>query len=214
MASTALRGDDELDAWLEAHAPLPQVAGIDAPIVVPNAAGMREAEREVSRRWGRYGASAYPSHRGNPLFDPPRAELLARRHGWTADPALPGSSEQPVALEVYPHPAMVALFGLARVLPYKAKKGRTVEMRRLVFLDLLDHLAAVGELQLAGSSRWAEIEDVVDTATRQVDLERVEDEIDAVLCAHLAWRWRHRRESLVVLGDAEQGFVVVPPTPR
>lgn len=213
LASGVVRTEEELDVWLDAHAPSPVVVGIDAPIVVPNASGMREAEKAVSRVWGRYGAGAYPAHRGFAWFDPPRAEVLAQRRGWRPDPALAGSLEEPVALEVYPHPAMVALFGLERVLPYKAKKGRPVDMRRAVFLELLDHLEALPELRLPESRRWAEIRAVVDAATRQVDLERVEDEIDAVLCAHLAWRWRHRRGSLVVHGDAVDGFVVVPPAP-
>jgi predicted RNase H-like nuclease len=35
------------------------------------------------------------------------------------DPARPGTVERPACIEVYPHPAMVALFGLDRVIPYK-----------------------------------------------------------------------------------------------
>lgn len=47
----------------------------------------------------------------------------------------------------------------------------------------------------------------------EVDLERIEDEIDGVFCAHLAWRWA-RRDGLEVYGSAAEGFIVAPPPAR
>src|SRR3546814_14507906 len=81
----------------------------------------------IQRAFGRYNASPYPSNRANPMFDPPRAETLARRFGWSVDPEERGSVGRPVCIEVYPHPAMVSLFGLSSVLPYKSGRGRTPE---------------------------------------------------------------------------------------
>ncbi|GGF47597.1 hypothetical protein GCM10011519_22050 [Marmoricola endophyticus] len=208
VRSGVVRSDAELDAWLAGLAPA--VIGIDAPIVVPNASGMREAERQVGRTWGRFGASAYPSHRGFAHFDPPRAEVLCARQGWAPDPGLTGSPAAPVALEVYPHPAIVALLDLDRVLAYKAKKGRSVADRQAAFRVLLDGLTRVAPLRLGEHPRWAEIRTAVADARRQVDLERVEDEVDGIVCAHLAWRWHHDRDWLTVYGDASAGYVVVP----
>jgi Holliday junction resolvase RusA-like endonuclease len=42
----------------------------------------------------------------------------------------------------------------------------------------------------------------------------VEDELDAIVCAHLAWLWHHRRSSLEVYGDVDVGYIVAPPPPR
>jgi len=50
-------------------------------------------------------------------------------------------------------------------------------------------------------------------ATRPVDLKRIEDEIDAIFCAHLAWLWVTAPEQLTVVGDFDGGYIVTPPAP-
>ncbi len=37
--------------------------------------------------------------------------------------------------------------------------------------------------------------------------------MDAILCAHLAWLWRHQPAVLQVYGDATSGYIVAPPPP-
>ena len=212
-ASASAGSDDEIATWLEEHAPDVEVAAIDAPLVVPNATGMRGAEKAIQRAFGRYDAGAYPSNRANPIFDPPRADVLARRFGWSVDPADRGGPGRPVCIEAFPHPAMVVLFGLDRVLPYKRGRGRTTEQRRVVFARLLDHLTQIPELGLRESARADEIGRTVLAARRPMHLNAVEDELDAILCAHLAWLWHHRPDSLMVYGSLEEGFIVAPPPP-
>lgn len=214
LASAVVRSDDEIADWLGRHVPRPSVVAVDAPLVVPNETGQRLGENLVAKAFGRYGASPYPSNRGNPLFDPPRASELAARFGWTTDPGRRGGAGRPACIEVYPHPAMVALFGLDRVLPYKSGRGRTPQARRASFLLLMQHLEAVEPLAVAGNDRWRRLRSAVAEATRQMHLEAVEDELDAVLCAHLAWLWHHEPDALVVYGTAEAGYVVAPPAPH
>lgn len=207
-------GDDEIAAFVAEHAPGEVVAAIDAPLVVPNATGRRRCEALVSAEFGRFHAGAYPANRSNPLFDPPRAQTLAERFGWDPDPGVVPGAGRSVAIEVYPHPATVLLFGLTRVLPYKARRGRDLASRRPAFEALLGHLERVCDdpLQLSRSARWAELRSLVATTDRASGLERVEDEIDAVLCAYLAWLWAQRDPRMRVLGDAREGYVVVPGT--
>jgi len=214
LASATVRTDDEVTAWVDGLGRHPAVVAIDAPLVVTNDAGMRQCERLVSRAFGAHGASCHPSSRARPQFDPPRAEVLARRCGWRPDPepAVVGTTGEPVAIEVYPHAAMVGLFSLGTVLPYKARSGRTVDLRRAAMLEVLYHLETVPELHLEGHPRWQLLREAVEDATRHVDLERVEDEVDAVLCAHLAWLWVHRPTALRVYGDVD-GFIVTTPPP-
>lgn len=212
-ASASAGSDEEIAGWLETHAPEAQVVAVDAPLVVPNATGMREAEKAIQRAFGRYDAGAYPSNRANPIFDPPRAEVLAQRFGWSVDPAERGAPGHTVCLEAFPHPAMVVLFGLDRVLAYKRGRGRTTQQRRLVFARLLDHLGRIPELRLDESPRWAEIGAGVAAAHRPMHLNAVEDEIDAILCAHLAWLWQYRPDALVVYGTLADGYIVAPPAP-
>ena len=170
----------------------------------------------MPRRWsppefGRFHAGAYPANRVSPLFDPPRAETLADRFGWDPDPATAPGAGTSVAIEVYPHPAMVLLFGLATVLPYKAKRGRTSRAcgprsraarppRAGVRPDPAAHdVAALGR---DPGRRGA--------AARIGELDRVEDEVDAVLCAYLAWLWGTGYPGMRVLGDVTTGYIVVP----
>ena len=214
LDSTSVITDEEIATWLEKDDGHPVVVAVDAPLVVPNATGQRIGENLVARAFGRYGASPYPSNKGNPLFDPPRALVLAQRHGWDVDPDHVGNPARPACIEVYPHPAMVGLFGLERVLAYKSGKGRTPQSRRLAFAKLMGHLRAITTLELAASTRWTELDRVVQTATRHMHLEAVEDEIDAIVCAHLAWLWHHHRDRLQVYGSLAEGYIVAPPAPR
>jgi predicted RNase H-like nuclease len=215
VASTSVVTDDEIAAFVGTHAPGTVVAAVDAPLVVPNATGSRVPEQLVSREFGPYHAGAYPSNRSRPLFDPPRGETLCRWLGWDPDPATAPGGDRSVAIEVYPHPAMVVLFALATVLPYKAKRGRDVDGLRTAFLSVLDHMERVCDepLRLTTSPRWAEIRAAVTSAGRIVDLDRVEDEVDAVLCAYLAWLWGTGAPGMRVIGDVGTGYIVVPGTP-
>lgn len=190
---------------------------LDAPLVVPNATGQRECERLLNAEFGRYSAGAHPTNRSRPWFNPePRGARLARRFGWTLDPTLLPDGARSVAIEVYPHPAMVSLFDLPTVIPYKNKPGRTLESRRAAFEVLLAAMERVcgPTLRLAESARWAQIRAAVAGASRPVDLRAVEDEIDAIFCAYLAWMWGARDPQMRVLGSVTDGHIVVPGPPR
>lgn len=213
LDSATLGSDDDIVAWLDRASGAPVTIAVDAPLVVTTAAGQRPCERDVSRAFGRFGASCHSANLGMPHMNPPRAAVLASRMGWNVDPGHVGRPAQPGCIEVYPHPAMVSLFGLARVLPYKAGRGRPVDARRCAFTTLMDHMAGLSVLALDSSPRWAELRAVVESAERQVDLERVEDEIDAIFCAHLAWLWHRAPGALRVYGDSATGFIVAPPPP-
>jgi predicted RNase H-like nuclease/tRNA(Leu) C34 or U34 (ribose-2'-O)-methylase TrmL len=209
LDSTSVRTDEEIDAWLDAH-PRPVVVGVDAPLIVPNATGRRDAERLLGQAYARFDAGAHPTNRSRPWMDPPRGLRLAERRGWSVDPEHPATADAPVCIEVYPHPGMVGLFRLGRVVAYK--KGAFGD-RRAGFGRLLALLESVDVLRLDASAAWASIRARFAAATRLVDLDVLEDEIDAVFCAHLAWLWAERREALTVYGDLAGGYLVAPPPP-
>ena len=112
------------------------------------------------------------------------------------------------ALEVYPHSATVALFDLARVLPYKARRGRTLADPAGGARDLVDLLGGLAQpsLQLPplsapdGSSRPCGGRAVAPTAAA---LRRLEDPIDAIVCAYVAALFLAGRTC--VIGDSETG---------
>ena len=197
---TSVRSDDEILDWVEAHHPL--VVAVDAPLVVTNATGMRECERAIARAYGRYGASCHTSNTTR-MPAPRAATLAAGRWAVDARPGAPG----PVCVEVYPHAALVGLFGL----PYRVayKKG-PVASRRTGFAALVGLLEGWPALDLGGEP-WARVTGELDAAARQVDLDRVEDQLDAVVCAGLAVL--HHRGELVVYGDPLAHHVVAPARP-
>lgn len=216
VASGSVRTDEEIAAFVTASGVDDEVVvAIDAPLIVPNLHGRRPCEAQVGAEFSAYHAGAYPANRSNRHFDPPRGARLAQRFGWSLDPGLVPGPGRAVAIEVYPHPAMVTLFGLSRVLPYKARRGRDLESLRAAFGLLLAHMERVcgTPLDLAGSARWAEIRQTVAAAGRPAALRAVEDEIDAILCAYLAWLWARRDPRMRVLGDVDGGYIVVPGRP-
>lgn len=217
VGSASVRGDDEIAAFVDAHARgAVVVAAVDAPLVVPNATGQRPCEAQVTREFRAFHAGCHPANRSWPWFDPPRGEVLAERLGWDVDPTTPPGLDRSVAVEVYPHPAMVTLFDLETVIPYKQRgPARDVPRLRVALGDLLAQMEKHCEdpLALGASPRWAELRRAVATATRKVDLRVVEDEVDAIFCAYLAWRWARRDPWLRVVGDVREGYIVVPEPP-
>lgn len=217
VASTSVVTDEAIAAFVATHARGAVVAAIDAPLVVPNETGQRACERLLNAEFGRYSAGAHPTNRSRPWFVPePRGARLARRFGWDLDPTLLPDGVRSVAIEVYPHPAMVSLFDLPTVIPYKNKRRRTVDSRRVAFGVLLEAMERVcgPTLRLAESARWAEIRTAVAEARRPIELRVVEDEIDAIFCGYLGWLWGMRDPQMRVLGNVTEGYIVVPGPPR
>ncbi|MCW2540996.1 MAG: hypothetical protein JWN95_2721 [Frankiales bacterium] len=227
--SCSVRTDDDIDGvvaeWAHDGHGAPVVA-IDASLIVVNQTGSRPCEKELNNDYRAFRAGAYPSNLGLPHIADLRGARLAARHGWNTDPSTPAGGDaderaRPVCIEVYPHPAMVSLFGLSRVLEYKRRgatrvhPARTVESRRAAFGLLTEHYERVfGELlELDGNARWAVLRKDVASATKAAELNLVEDELDAILCAYVAWLWHHERAALKVYGDFAQGYIVAPPPP-
>lgn len=210
VESASVRTDEEVDSWLGEHAPSVVNVAIDAPLIVVNPTGMRSAEKLIGAAFGRYDASCHASNTGKTYMNPPRATTLAARHGWNVDPSAVGSVDAPACIEVYPHTATIGLFGLGRILKYK---GGNLPSRQAAFTTLLDHLESIATLELPTNSRWREIRDVASSAPRHFQLDQIEDEVDAILCAHLAWLWHTSPESLQIFGDVATGYIVAPPPP-
>jgi predicted RNase H-like nuclease/ppGpp synthetase/RelA/SpoT-type nucleotidyltranferase len=199
------------------------VVGFDAPLVVVNATGNRAAEKALNADFARFDAGAHPTNLGKPeLADGPRAARLAAALGLDLDPE---TSSRRRALEVYPHPATVALFRLGRTLKYKDKKGRTVSGLRSELLQLMGHIEGLRDaalpMQVDHHHDWRALVEVVENAERKADLRRAEDQVDAVLCAYVAMHADRRPDQTTTYGDLETGYIVTPtlpdghvPTPR
>ncbi|QYJ03418.1 DUF429 domain-containing protein [Nocardioides panacisoli] len=222
---SAAQDDDEIVAAVAPYVEDECVVAIDAPLVVTNATGNRPAEAALNRDFARFDAGAHPVNTGKPEFrDQPRGARVAARLGLDMNPR---SGRARRAIEVYPHAATIALFRLGRTLKYKHKPGRDLEYLRgelLVLLGRLEGLATADpplHLEADDTAGWRALRTAVEEATTKSELRRVEDQVDAVVCAHVARYATRRPEQTTTYGDLETGYIVTPtlpddlePTPR
>lgn len=216
-----LGDDDEIVAWIrrwDAEAGAEGLLlGVDAPLLVPNVTGKRPCEAEIGRRFARFQAGAHPANRT--IFkNNVRGERLVARlaeQGITDNPYLTAARTIGVRqmMEVFPHPAHVVLFGLARTLKYKAKPGRDYASRWAAMNEysrLLRGLTAHDPpLELPQDWPPADTTDIIAGA-----LKRLEDGMDALTCAYIVyWYWWHGQRGAEVLGDLTNGYIVVPHRP-
>jgi predicted RNase H-like nuclease len=193
----------------------PCLVAFDAPLVVTNPTGQRPAEAALNRDFRRFEAGAHPANTTKPEFaDVPRAARLARELDLDMDPRSPATRR---AIEVYPHPATVVLFRLARTLKYKAKPGRGVEQLKSELLALMDGIEKLAHaavpLQVRQHDGWIDLRRQVITAQRKSHLRRVEDPVDAVVCAYVALYAQRRPADITIYGDFATGYIVTPALP-
>lgn len=200
---------DEILGWVDRWLPQaePGVIAVDAPTLIPNETGMRLPDRLAHKYFGRYHAGCYPANLSRPFATKLvqfglSLETRGFDHAPTIEPQKPGRYQ----LEVFPHPAMVHLFQLDRILKYK--KGNLADRRsELIKLRqyLIDCLPRLTPMLLLEESALPEI------PTNGAALKAVEDQLDSLVCAYVAahwWYWGTARNW--VLGDRQQGYIIVP----
>lgn len=179
---------------------------IDAPLVVVNPSGNRPCEAALNRDFRAFEAGCHPSNSSHPWFaSGSRGARLAQALGGPA-------------IEVYPHAATVALFGLPKTLKYKQKPGRdTAQLRGelLRLMGLIESLdGADPSLKVGGHPDWMRLREAVRTATRKSELRRAEDPVDAVVCAYVALYATRRPADVTTYGDDATGCIVTPTLSR
>ena len=128
------RLEDEIVEWVEREAGADAVVGIDAPIVIRNPTGMRDADKLAHSMYGKYHAGAYPASQARRFWK--RTTGLSDallKLGFQHGDALTARSRGRFQIEVHPHAAVVQLFGLDRIVKYKrgVLAARAAELGRL-----------------------------------------------------------------------------------
>lgn len=190
----------------------PCLVAIDAPLVVENATGSRPAEKRLNADFARFEAGAHPANTGKPEFaTTPRGARVAAALGLDIDPH---SRADRRAIEVYPHPATVVLFGLDRALKYKQRSGRTVADLRQALVQLMRLIetlhTAHPPLQVREDPGWRALFERVEHAQRKSELRRAEDQVDAVVCAYVGMFASAHPTATTVYGDLATGYIVTP----
>ena len=201
---------DEIVDWIK-----PECGGwvvaVDAPLVVRNKTGQREADRLATKHYGKLGAGAYPANLGLLGEDHRGGKLLRKLESrdTTLVEAVEHLSGSRLAFETYPHVVMVELFGRT----FKYKKG-LVAKRRAGQQELAD---AIRE-RLCGESAnpRLQVDDVLEKLLREPDpmlkgrlLKSREDKLDGLICAYAA-AWLDAGRPLQGLGKVGAGVMVTP----
>ena len=189
------------------------VIAIDASLIVKNASGQRRCETEVAVRFGKHHASCHSSNTSRLHHDTgmklvERLGALGFNHEFDLGTARQRAGKW--LFEVYPHPAMVQLFGLEQIIRYK--KG-SVGQKREGLEKLRTHLRklADGTRGLIGSPVLESLLEWHLPDLKGESLKRYEDTLDAVFCAYLAWHcWRWGEERNEMFGTLSDGYIVVP----
>lgn len=190
------------------------VVAVDAPLVVHNAPRtMRDCEKEVGRRYGRWGFSAYPSHTGLKWLSGVtlrrRLELLRVDYTQGIAPRAEGAA---VMFECYPSTTIVGAEELGYDLAKPRYKTRDPKLPRAdgrrVRAEITDELirrvaglaAADPPIDLASHSATSRL---LSEPSPEADgpFKHREDLLDAAICAWTAALWdRHGMDRCQVLG--------------
>ncbi len=192
-------------AWIDAKAQDDVVVGVDAPLVIPNASGMRDVDKMAHSAFGKYHAGCYPASQERNYWRRTTGlsqELSARGydHGAAMLPRQTGRFQ----IEVHPHAATVQFNALDRIVKYKrgtlANRRAGLERLRSLMLERFPKLIP----------RF-DPENLPAIPEGGKELKALEDQLDAITCAYVAahwWFWGLEKNQ--VLGDAQRGYIVVP----
>lgn len=178
--------------------------GLDAPVIINNPSGMRQADRAAHELFSRQRAGCYPVNLAMPFVPKVQAFVNALiRKGYCTNPPEARQSQTSHLFEVYPHSAAVRLFNLPQILPYK--KG-SLATRKIALTEFRQLLATGFNHQ-----PYLKPQDLPPIGDTLAQLKSCEDQLDAVLCAYVAahfWYWGLSRNNL--LGHPPDGFIVNP----
>ncbi|RME65587.1 MAG: DUF429 domain-containing protein [Caldilineae bacterium] len=205
----------EIVDFVDGHLPSGRgaIVAVDAPLRVPNEEGSRLCDRALSAAWRRFHAGAYPANRKRLARDgivrgEALVQLLSERLRFSEAAVIPRRTRERLVCEVYPHPALVSLFGLEQILKYK--RGPVEARRReLARYQRLLRSLRQGDPPLKGTKKLLTSVDV--SVLRGRALKAYEDVLDALTCAYTAYYlWRHGPARGCTYGSLEDGHILVP----
>ncbi len=174
---------------------------IDGPIICPNKTGTRPVDRLTHTLFHREHAACHPAN-STKCPRPPRILRKLKSLGFT--PGWEIKLGGKIAAEVYPHPAMVRLFKLPRIVKYK--RGRVAE-RRKEFRRLQRLMRKLISTEFPFLSLTTETHSLLRSSWSKT----IEDKTDALFCALVGlWHWHYRGRRSEVIGDLRTGFILLP----
>jgi hypothetical protein len=201
----------EILDWIELYVSPDEGAmiAVDAPTLIPNATGTRLPDRLTHKYFGRYHAGCYPANLGRPFAERTvefgkNLEARGFNHAPNIEPQKIGRYQ----IEVFPHPAMIHLFQLSRILKYK--KGKLAEKKAE-----LEKLQNYMQITLPFLTPALDLTDLsllnLPNSLTGKQLKAIEDQLDSLICAYIGTYWWYwGTEKNWVLGGLESGYIIVP----
>ncbi len=189
----------------------PTIVALDQPTIVPNATGMRPAEKVVASLISWMGGGVQPANTGRPLFggEAP-VTLFLRKLGAAEKPEMARTADHGLHLmEVFPALALASLdptfFGMRKGPRYNPARRKTfrIEDWRAVVDAATREATNLGCTPLVS---WIE-----EMRANIAPKKEHQDRLDAAVCLLIAIRWRlGKREQSVAIGDLKNGYIVAP----
>ena len=202
----------EVFAWIDKWE-LPQepaLVAVDAPTIIPNQTGTRLPDKLTHKYFGKYHAGCYPANLNRPFAERTVSfGNVLRDRGFAHAPIISAQKLGRYQIEVFPHPAIVHLFNLERILKYKkgrlADKIRELNQLKTYIINVLPQLEPPLNLK-----QVVMLPDIASNITGK-KLKAIEDRLDSLICAYVAAYWWYWGESKnLVLGEETTGYIVVP----
>jgi len=207
------RGIDAVTEWLIDLAQPGDVIAIDAPLVVTNQTGMRDCERQVGQRYGRWRVSANSTNLGRGWQGGVALRRRLESSGFVYDDGVRAEADVAVRFfECYPYTALVGAteFGYEVERPrYKRPhlglpSGERQAFRASECDELIRRFAGFGQvappINLASHPATRALLDP--SPLGSAEYKHREDLLDAAICAWTAALWATtERERCQVLGE-------------
>lgn len=212
----------EIVKWIESE-PGDWVVAIDAPLLITNSKGSREAEKQVRKCYKEFRVGAHSSNKKRKQFGEHYQGRKIRECLKELDGTLVERAEDLNGgrsfFETYPHPAMIELFGLDGIIRYKSGKKCLVCCQREGQQQLADEIrkhlcgAPKGRPQLFPNELLNGLLCEPEGELQGKALKEREDLLDAVVCAYIA-AWVDKSLPWHPLGKEKKGVIVVPDAGR
>ena len=208
-------GLDAVAEWILEQAQDGDVVAIDAPLVVTNPTGMRECEREVGRRYGRWMVFANSTNLGSASLGGMTLYERLFAAGFVYDDGNQPGGAGPSFFECYPYTALVgaAEFGYDKerprykrpnpALPAADRRGfRATECDGLIS-RLVTFSDSIPPLDIRSHPIAADLV-TEDSPLNDRAYKHREDLLDALICAWTAALWHQAgTERCLVLGEGD-----------
>lgn len=205
VASAYGREDGEIISFVESYSRNGCLVGVDAPLVVRNYQGRRSCEKQLQA----LGFPSYPANRWwlSKAFGGVRGELLVSKLveiGFELRDKLTPRAKTRGVMEVYPYATLKTLLD---TLP-SYKKGKKAE--RFLGLDKLQGSLA----RLHPPLLLPEFLGKSKAKSGLGELKKIADFFDAAVAAYTVYLyWRYGDDRCTVLGNSEEGFILLPRRP-